>query len=131
MVTSFGMVLPADPRNVRIVRLVGSSIGTLGGFDDELIDDFKIALGELTSTLLEVGGASPVDITFDLDDAGRVEVRGTVAVEPGATVDPMRFAFTERVLTLVADTHVFDIGASTATLVMTISTTADLEASDA
>jgi hypothetical protein len=117
---AFGMSVPPHPRHVRVVRLAGSGIALLAGFDLELIDDFKIALDEIASTLLELGGSSPLDFTFGIDRAGSVSVRATASVAPGAAVDQGRFAFTERVLHVVAESHELRIDGDTAIFMMSV-----------
>lgn len=127
----FAIVIPADPRHIRIVRLVAGSLCAMSGFDDERVEDVKIALGELASTLLEVGGTSPVELEFTMGDDGRIDVRG--AVRPsGASLDDGRFAFTQRVLAVVADHHEFVIDAETATFTVALGPhTFEVEPADA
>lgn len=115
----FAIVIPADPRHIRIVRLVTGSICTLSGFDEERVEDVKIALGELASTLLEVGGSSPVKLEFTIRDDRSIDVRGSVRPS-GASLDEDRFAFTEQVLAVVADHHEFVIDSETATFTLAV-----------
>ena len=118
--STFGMSILPDPRNVRVVRLVGSGIALLAGFDPELIDDFKIALDEMASTLLELADSSPLDFTFGIDEQNGVDVRATASVAPGAAVDESRFAFTERVLNVVAESHDLTIEGNLAEFTMSV-----------
>ena len=115
----FAIVIPADPRHIRIVRLVAGSICTMCGFDEERVEDVKIALGELASTLLEVGGTSPVELEFTTVEDRRIEVRGSVRPS-GASLNETRFAFTQRVLAVVADHHEFVIGDEVATFTLSV-----------
>ena len=106
--STFGMSILPDPRNVRVVRLVGSGIALLA------------ALDEMASTLLELADSSPLDFTFGIDEQNGVDVRATASVAPGAAVDESRFAFTERVLNVVAESHDLKIEGNLAEFTMSV-----------
>jgi hypothetical protein len=98
--------MPPDPQLLRVLRLVGSGLASLGQLDLPSTEEVRVAVDELGAALIAMGDGSPIDITFDLTpDALLVE--GATALPPGAEldVDPL----TDRMLSVVASTHEWSV----------------------
>jgi len=98
------LVLPADTRLVRVARLVASGVATAAGFDVEEVEDFRIAVDELCTALVEGGDGSPLLLGFDLGD-GEVTVVGSTNASAGAAFEPDRLALSRQILAVVVDDH--------------------------
>ena len=98
------LVLPADSRLVRVARLVASGVATAVGFDVEEVEDFRIAVDELCTALVEGGDGSPLLLGFDLGD-GEVTVVGSTKASAAAAFEPDRLALSRQILAVVVDDH--------------------------
>jgi serine/threonine-protein kinase RsbW len=98
------LVLPADTRLVRVARLVASGVATAVGFDVDEIEDFRIAVDELCTALVEGGDGSPLLLGFDLGD-GEVTVVGSTNAPGGAAFEQDRLALSRQILAVVVDDH--------------------------
>ena len=73
--------MPPDPQLLRVLRLVGSGLASLGQLDLSSTEEVRVAVDELGAALIAMGDGSPIDITFDLTpDALLVE--GATALPP-------------------------------------------------
>ena len=106
--------VPADPRFIRVVRLAASGLGASSGFDVERIEDLKIAVDEVCSTLLELGTDASVVLGLTPTSQGTIRVDGTVALVEDRTPDPGRFELTERILQVIAGDPRFERSATDA-----------------
>jgi serine/threonine-protein kinase RsbW len=98
------LVLPADPRLVRLARLVVSGVASTASFDIEEIEDLRIAVDEGCTALIEAGDGSPLLLAFELD-RGAIEVVGTTAAGGDARLDPDRLSLSTQILKVVTDEH--------------------------
>ena len=100
--THFELSLPPDPRLLRILRLVASGLASLGQFDLSAVEEVRVAIDELGSTLIAASAGGPVAFKLELT-ATALRVEGTTALAPGAElqVDPL----TDRILGVVATSH--------------------------
>jgi hypothetical protein len=92
---------------LRVVRLVASGVASLGSFGIDAVEEVRVAVDELTSTLIAVGSDAPIELTFELID-GQLNVEGRTALGDGTelTVDPL----TDRILDVVATRHEWSSG---------------------
>jgi serine/threonine-protein kinase RsbW len=60
--------LPAQPRLVRIARLVASGLANELGFGVDRLDDVRLAVGEACGFAVQVG-ASEITLTYALDES--------------------------------------------------------------
>jgi hypothetical protein len=100
--TSIRLQMPADPQLLRVLRLVGSGLASLGQLDLTATEEVRVAVDELGAALISMGDGGPIELTFELrSDALLVE--GTTGLPNGADldVDPL----TDRMLSVVATTH--------------------------
>jgi serine/threonine-protein kinase RsbW len=96
--------LPPDSRYTRLARLMASGVASTCGLPLEEVEDFRIAVDELCSTLIEMGDGEPIRLAF--------EIRADVLVVEGRTLagrapvpDDERFALSSQILDVVADGH--------------------------
>jgi serine/threonine-protein kinase RsbW len=96
--------LPPDSRYMRLARLMASGVASTCGLPLEEVEDFRIAVDELCSTLIEMGDGEPIRLAF--------EIRADVLVVEGRTMagrapvpDDERLALSSQILDVVADGH--------------------------
>jgi hypothetical protein len=99
---SLKVELTPDPRMLRILRLVGSGVASLGEFDLAAVEEVRVAVDELGATLIGASTGGAIEITFELTD-GVLRIDGRTDLGSGADleVDPL----TDRILDVVATTH--------------------------
>ena len=92
----------ADPRLLRILRLVASGMASLGDFDLASVEEARVAVDELGATLIAASTGNPIALTFELVD-GRLAIEGQTTLGDGQEleVDPL----TDRILDVVATQH--------------------------
>ncbi|MGK2948088.1 MAG: hypothetical protein ACSLFP_05915 [Acidimicrobiales bacterium] len=95
------LVLPADPRMLRVLRLVASGVASLGAFDIESIEEVRVAVDELGSTLISASAGAPISLTFALTDHGLSVDGSTELGDDAFAIDPL----TDRMLAVVASSH--------------------------
>ena len=100
--TALEIVVPADPRLLRVLRLVASGVASLGSFSLDGVEEVRVAVDELGATLIGASGGAPVTVRFELDATtlcveGSTELDGSSPLE----VDPL----TDRILDAVATSH--------------------------
>jgi hypothetical protein len=98
------LVLPASTEVIRLVRLLASGIAAQARLDVEDVDDVRIGVDELCSSLLEVSDGNRLTLRFDAE-VGGLEVRGIATRRPGAEIDLGRFDLSSEVLAVVVDEH--------------------------
>ena len=100
--TSLQLVLPPDPRLLRVLRLVASGVASLGEFDLAAVEEVRVAVDELGSTLISASTGAPIEITFELTDTSLcVDGRTPLVNGSELEVDPL----TDRILDVVATSH--------------------------
>lgn len=100
--TTLQLELSADPRLLRILRLVASGMASLGDFDLAAVEESRVAVDELGATLIAASTGGPIALTFELAD-GRLSIEGQTSLGAGneLEVDPL----TDRILDVVATKH--------------------------
>lgn len=100
--TALQLVLPPDPRLLRVLRLVASGVASLADLDLASVEEVRVAVDELGSTLIGASTGASVEITFELT-RDNLCVEGRTPLEDGTTlvVDPL----TDRILDVVATSH--------------------------
>jgi hypothetical protein len=100
--TTFQIVVPADPRVLRVLRLVASGVASLGEFDLDAVEEVRVAVDELGSALIAAGDGAPLSLTFELGhDKLCVEGTTDLAAARELQVDPL----TDRILDAVTTAH--------------------------
>lgn len=100
--TALEIVVPADPRLLRVLRLVASGVASLGALSLDGVEEVRVAVDELGATLINASGGAPVTVRFELDDT-KLAVEGSTELTPSTEldVDPL----TDRILDAVASSH--------------------------
>jgi hypothetical protein len=99
---SLRLEVPPDPRLLRVLRLVASGVASLGGFSLESVEEIRVAVDELGSTLIGASTGGPIELTFELlGDRLSVEGRTSIDGNGALEVDPL----TDRILDVVATRH--------------------------
>jgi hypothetical protein len=75
----------------------------MAGADLDGVEDLRIAVDELCSSLVEAGDGM-IDVAFRIDDDA-VLAEGRTPVGPGLDADPTRRALAEQILSVVCDEH--------------------------
>ena len=103
---AMGITIAPDARLVRPVRLAMGGLASLAGFDVEAIEDLRIAVNELTATLIERGDGSDLALSLAVVGPGLIRIEGSTGL--GGTVDNEdRFDLSDQILSVVADSHGF------------------------
>jgi hypothetical protein len=102
------LVVPADVRYFRSVRLAVGGLATLVGFDVEAIDDLRIGVDELCGALAEAGDGSELTFRIETNVGASIRIAGTAPSGAG-TPDPDRLTFSHQILSVVADAHQLDV----------------------
>ncbi len=97
------LLLPADTRLVRVIRLVASGLATTAGFDVDQLEDLRIGVDEAVAALLEGGDGSPLALTFHLLGT-EVTLAGSTPAG-AAAADAGRLELSARILDEVVDHH--------------------------
>lgn len=100
--TSLEIVVPADPRLLRVLRLVASGVASLGAFSLDGVEEVRVAVDELGATLINASSGGPVTVRFELGDS-MLSVEGSTELTASTPldVDPL----TDRILDAVATSH--------------------------
>jgi hypothetical protein len=118
--TTLHLRMPPDPQLLRVLRLVGSGLASLGQLDLTATEEVRVAVDELGAALISMGDGSPIELTFDLTPVALC-VEGTTSLPPGGEldVDPL----TDRMLSVVASSHEWSVtdGRTTGRLEKTLS----------
>jgi hypothetical protein len=105
---SVTLVIPADVRYFRSVRLAVGGLATLVGFDVEAIDDIRIGVDELCGALSEAGDGTEISFTIETRLGTSIRIDGSTG--NGSTDhDADRFRFSHQILSVVADDHALDV----------------------
>jgi hypothetical protein len=109
--TSLEIVVPADPRLLRVLRLVASGVASLGALSLDGVEEVRVAVDELGATLIGASAGAPVTVRFELD-ATSICVEGSTELGDSSPlkVDPL----TDRILDAVATSHEWSTDGSTA-----------------
>jgi hypothetical protein len=98
------LVLPASTEVIRLARLLASGIAAQARLDVDEVDDVRIGVDELCSSLLEVSDGLLLTLRFETDHRG-LEVHGVTSRRPGAEIDRERFDLSSQILAVVVDEH--------------------------
>jgi hypothetical protein len=94
--------VPAALEYVRIVRLTGSGVASRLGFDNEEIENLRVALDELASMTIDVASAGELEMTFFTTDTElRIVGRAPIAEGVEVGVEPL----TAQILKAVIDDY--------------------------
>jgi len=98
------LIVPADVRYFRSVRLAVGGLATLVGFDVDAMEDLRIGVDELCAALIEAGNEQDLRLDIQAEPGELLRIEGTTAAGD-APVDEDRFAFSRQILSVVADDY--------------------------
>jgi serine/threonine-protein kinase RsbW len=98
------LVLPARTSVIRLARLLASGVAAQVGLDVEAVDDVRIGVDELCSTLLEFGDGDRLHLRFEWRE-GSLQAWGRIGRSGGGTVFAERLDLSRQILDVVADDH--------------------------
>ncbi len=102
------LIIAADPRHVRLARLVAGGYGSLIGMSVDALDDLRISIDELCVWLIEHGDGSPIQLDLHLDNDA-IEVTGTCSALGTAELgDEDRTALARQILAVAVQAHRVD-----------------------
>jgi serine/threonine-protein kinase RsbW len=78
--------VPASLEYIRIVRLTTSAIATRLGFDVDEIENLRIAVDELASSVLDAAGDGELALTYSTA-AGELTIEGTAKAQGPGDLD--------------------------------------------
>lgn len=104
-----GFSVPGDARLLRPVRLAIGGLATLAGFDVEAIDDLRIGADEICGALLDGGDGTDLELSCTVVVGRSLTLTGKTA-KGAMDGDLSRFVFSERLLSVVADSHALEVG---------------------
>lgn len=102
------LTIPPDPRLLRLVRLVASSLGTITGLDVDELDDLRIAVDEGVSALLEGGDGSLLRLRFDIADR-QVAMSASSPLGRHDLFDARRVELSKQILATLCDEQAFAV----------------------
>lgn len=110
-VTELTLVAPARNDHVSFARLIGSAVAARLGFDYDTIEDLRIAVSELCTSVAEsAAGGAQLTLTFRGDQDG-VLVAGRAPLLRGSAPPEPLGDLTLLILDAVADDYTFDVDA--------------------
>lgn len=108
-VTELTLVIPASNDHIQFARLMASAVGTRVGLDYDTIEDLRIAVSELCTSVTE-GAASAGDLTLTYrGDADGVHIMGQSSLAPGSAAPVPPGELTRQILDAVAGEHTFEL----------------------
>lgn len=109
-VTELTLVIPAANDHIRFARLMASAVGTRLGFDYDTLEDLRIAVSELCTSVTE-GTPSGAQLTLTYrGDASGVHIAGYAPLAPGSPPPAAQDDLTRQILDAVAGEHTFEVG---------------------
>jgi hypothetical protein len=108
------LTLPAEPRSVRLARLVATGVAADAGFSIDDTEDLRIAVSELVALLIE-GSSDPArsaDVTYRRT-TGLVEVSGELKLSPPGAPEAPTDDLALEILRVVVDEHRFEVDGDT------------------
>jgi hypothetical protein len=104
LTTPLELTLPADNRLIRLARLVASGVATACGLPLEAVEDFRIVVDEICSTLIESSAAGSVHLLFRINQDSLV-VEGTTQTAAHRDDGAARLALSHQILDVLTDAH--------------------------
>jgi hypothetical protein len=101
------VTLPAQPRLVRVARLVASGLANELGFDVDRLDDVRLAVGEACGFAVQIG-AKEIDVTYALDERSLGVTIDAVLDGEGTDPDTEYAALVGQVLAVASSAHHID-----------------------
>jgi Histidine kinase-like ATPase domain len=101
------VTLPAQPRLVRVARLVASGLANELGFGVDRLDDVRLAVGEACGFAVQIG-ATEITLTYTLDERSLDVTIEAVLDGGGAEPEDDYAALVGQVLSVACSEHHID-----------------------
>ncbi len=101
------ITVPSQTQFIKTVRLAVSGVASLGSFSVDLIDDLKVAVDEMCSTLIEVGDGEGLSLTISMSRPDVMRITGRTGVGDPTQLDQVRADLSQQILDVMADDHDF------------------------
>jgi hypothetical protein len=101
------VTLPAQPRLVRVARLVASGLANELGFGVDRLDDVRLAVGEACGFAVQIG-ATEITLTYALDERSLGVTLDAVLDGTGAQPEDDYAALVGQVLAVACSQHHID-----------------------
>ncbi len=98
------ITIPADNHYFRSVRLAIGGLATMGGFDVEVIDDLRIGVDEICTTLTEISNGQDLVLEIRVETGQGIRIDAQVPTE-ALTIDEDRVVFSRQILSVVSDDY--------------------------
>lgn len=109
-VTELTLVIPATNDHIRFARLMASAVGSRLGFGYDTLEDLRIAVSELCTSLTEgTPGDGLLTLTYH-GDADGVRVTGQAPIAEESPLPEPPGELTLQILNAVAAEHTFELG---------------------
>lgn len=102
------LIVPAEARHVRLVRLTAAGVAAGAGFDVDDVEDLRVAVNELFALLVD--DAESIDDEVEVEysvDGNSIRVRGHRALEAAAPAAPEPDDLALDILGVIVDEHSF------------------------
>jgi serine/threonine-protein kinase RsbW len=110
------LVVPAESRHVRLVRMTAAGVAAEAGLDVDDVEDVRVAVSELFALLVEEAESAgdDVEVAYRAVDGGIVIEGQRVLASPAGDVDtPVLDDLALDILAVIVDEHRFDVEAGT------------------
>jgi hypothetical protein len=101
------VTLPAQPRLIRVARLVASGLANELGFGVDRLDDVRLAVGEACGFAVQIG-ATEITLTYALDERSLGVTLDAVLDGTGAQPEDDYAALVGQVLAVACSAHHID-----------------------
>lgn len=108
-VAELTLVIPAVHDHVRFARLMASAMASKLGYDYDTIENLRIAVSELCTSVAEITTGDELTLTYR-GDANGVRIDGHAPRTPGSPAPEGPNDLTRQILEAVADDHTFEVG---------------------
>ena len=102
------ITIPADNHYFRSVRLAVGGLATMGGFDVEVIDDLRIGVDELCTTVAEASNGEDLELEIRVDTGIGIRIDARVPTTALA-IDEDRIVFSRQILSVVSDDYAITV----------------------
>jgi hypothetical protein len=110
------LIVPAEARHVRLVRLTAAGVAAGAGFDVDDVEDLRVAVNELFALLVDdaESGDDEVEVEYRVDGSSiRVRGRRELAASQPSPPEPDDLALD--ILGVIVDEHHFEADGGTRT----------------
>lgn len=113
------LVIPAANDHIRFARLMASAVAARVGCDFDTIENLRIAVSELCTTVTGDAASGELTLTYRGDTDG-VRISGHATRGPGSLGPDVPGELTRQILDAVADEHTIELGPAGASFTLLV-----------